>query len=65
MKFVVRKIVSYCLLLIGLGEDRSLIWVEGDAEALSFQDNSMDGYTIAFGIRNVTHIEKVLDEAYR
>ncbi|KAL4011014.1 hypothetical protein IC575_028056 [Cucumis melo] len=49
----------------GLGEEGSLIWVEGDAEALSFPDNSMDGYTIAFGIRNVTHIEKVLDEAYR
>ncbi|XP_011653548.1 2-methoxy-6-polyprenyl-1,4-benzoquinol methylase, mitochondrial isoform X3 [Cucumis sativus] len=49
----------------GLGEGGSLIWVEGDAEALSFPDNSMDGYTIAFGIRNVTHIEKVLDEAYR
>ncbi|XP_011008119.1 PREDICTED: 2-methoxy-6-polyprenyl-1,4-benzoquinol methylase, mitochondrial [Populus euphratica] len=49
----------------GLGEDKSLIWVEGDAEALSFEDNTMDGYTIAFGIRNVTHIEKVLAEAYR
>lgn len=49
----------------GFGEDKSLIWVEGDAEALSFQDGSMDGYTIAFGIRNVTHIEKALSEAYR
>ncbi|XP_065636806.1 2-methoxy-6-polyprenyl-1,4-benzoquinol methylase, mitochondrial isoform X2 [Quercus suber] len=49
----------------GLGEDKSLIWVEGDAEALKFKDNSLDGYTIAFGIRNVTHIEKVLAEAYR
>ncbi|KAL9376801.1 hypothetical protein Peur_030921 [Populus x canadensis] len=49
----------------GLGEDKSLIWLEGDAEALSFEDNTMDGYTIAFGIRNVTHIEKVLAEAYR
>lgn len=39
--------------------------MEGDAEALSFEDNSMDGYTIAFGIRNVTHIEKALSEAYR
>jgi 2-methoxy-6-polyprenyl-1,4-benzoquinol methylase len=39
--------------------------VEGDAEALNFKDNSMDGYTIAFGIRNVTHIERVLAEAYR
>ncbi|XP_042496948.1 2-methoxy-6-polyprenyl-1,4-benzoquinol methylase, mitochondrial [Macadamia integrifolia] len=49
----------------GLSEDCSLKWVEGDAEALSFQDGSMDGYTIAFGIRNVTHIEKALAEAYR
>lgn len=49
----------------GLGESQSLIWVEGDAEALSFGNDSMDGYTIAFGIRNVTHIEKALSEAYR
>ncbi|KAM7509567.1 hypothetical protein LguiA_020020 [Lonicera macranthoides] len=49
----------------GLGEDGSLIWVEGDAEALKFEDESMGGYTIAFGIRNVTHIEKVIAEAYR
>jgi len=49
----------------GLEDLRSLIWVEGDAEALCFEDASMDGYTIAFGIRNVTHIEKVLAEAYR
>ncbi|KAI3676306.1 hypothetical protein L1987_85912 [Smallanthus sonchifolius] len=39
--------------------------VEGDAEKLTFKDDSMDGYTIAFGIRNVTHIGKVLAEAYR
>ncbi|XP_058228583.1 2-methoxy-6-polyprenyl-1,4-benzoquinol methylase, mitochondrial-like isoform X1 [Rhododendron vialii] len=49
----------------GLEDLRSLRWVEGDAEALCFEDASMDGYTIAFGIRNVTHIEKVLAEAYR
>ncbi|KAM7267966.1 hypothetical protein ACFE04_010132 [Oxalis oulophora] len=49
----------------GLGQDKSLSWVEGDAEALNFEDSSMDGYTIAFGIRNVTHIEKALSEAYR
>ncbi|KAI3956519.1 hypothetical protein MKW92_048109 [Papaver armeniacum] len=41
-----------------LGENRSLVWVEGDADALKFGDGMMDGYTIAFGIRNVTHIEK-------
>ena len=49
----------------GLGEDKSLLWLEEDAEALHFGDNSMDGYTIAFGIRNVTHMEKALAEAYR
>ncbi|KAJ4709279.1 2-methoxy-6-polyprenyl-1,4-benzoquinol methylase, mitochondrial [Melia azedarach] len=49
----------------GLAGDKSLVWVEGDAEALCFEDRTMDGYTIAFGIRNVTHIEKALAEAYR
>ncbi|KAL5698111.1 2-methoxy-6-polyprenyl-1,4-benzoquinol methylase [Ranunculus cassubicifolius] len=49
----------------GYGNNDSLKWVEGDAEKLGFEDNSMDGYTIAFGIRNVTHIEKALAEAYR
>ncbi|OMO54437.1 UbiE/COQ5 methyltransferase [Corchorus olitorius] len=49
----------------GLGEDKSLLWLEEDAETLRFEDNSMDGYTIAFGIRNVTHMEKALAEAYR
>ncbi|KAI3956521.1 hypothetical protein MKW92_048111 [Papaver armeniacum] len=49
----------------GLGDNCSLVWVEGDAEALKFGDGTMDGYTIAFGIRNVTHIEKALSEAYR
>ncbi|KAK6152160.1 hypothetical protein DH2020_014795 [Rehmannia glutinosa] len=49
----------------GFGDNKSLVWVEGDAEALKFEDGSMDGYTIAFGIRNVTHIEKALAEAHR
>ncbi|KAL4328386.1 hypothetical protein S245_028487 [Arachis hypogaea] len=49
----------------GFAEDGSLVWVEGNAESLGFQNDSMDGYTIAFGIRNVTHIEKVLSEAHR
>ena len=37
----------------------------GNAEALEFPDMSFDSYTIAFGIRNVTHIDKALAEAYR
>jgi demethylmenaquinone methyltransferase / 2-methoxy-6-polyprenyl-1,4-benzoquinol methylase len=37
----------------------------GNAESLAFPDQSFDSYTIAFGIRNVTHIDKALIEAYR
>lgn len=33
----------------------------GDAEELPFDDGQFDIYTIAFGIRNVTHIEQVSD----
>lgn len=39
--------------------------VEGNAEALPFPDRSFDAYTIAFGIRNVTNIDKALAEAHR
>jgi len=38
---------------------------EGNAEALPFADKSFDAYAIAFGIRNVTHIDKALAEAMR
>jgi demethylmenaquinone methyltransferase / 2-methoxy-6-polyprenyl-1,4-benzoquinol methylase len=37
----------------------------GNAEALAFRDKSFDAYTIAFGIRNVTHVDQALAEAYR
>ncbi len=33
----------------------------GDAEELPFDDDQFDIYTIAFGIRNVTHIDQVTD----
>lgn len=42
---------GFCLL--------GLAWVLGDAEELPFDDDSFDVYTIAFGIRNVTHIDRV------
>lgn len=38
---------------------------QGNAEALPFPTGAFDAYTIAFGIRNVTHIEAALAEAYR
>jgi demethylmenaquinone methyltransferase/2-methoxy-6-polyprenyl-1,4-benzoquinol methylase len=40
-------------------------WVCGDAEALPIADRSVDLYTIGFGLRNVTHIERALAEARR
>lgn len=47
------------------GHDNRITCVEGNAETLPFADRSFDAYTIAFGIRNVTHIERALAEAYR
>jgi demethylmenaquinone methyltransferase / 2-methoxy-6-polyprenyl-1,4-benzoquinol methylase len=40
-------------------------WVCGDAEALPLADRSVEAYTIAFGLRNVTRIEAALAEARR
>jgi demethylmenaquinone methyltransferase/2-methoxy-6-polyprenyl-1,4-benzoquinol methylase len=42
-----------------------ITWLCGDAEDLPIETASRDSYTIAFGIRNVTHIDKALGEAYR
>ncbi len=47
-----------------IGTDR-LSWSRQNAEELSFPSKQFDAYTIAFGIRNVTHIDKALAEAYR
>jgi demethylmenaquinone methyltransferase/2-methoxy-6-polyprenyl-1,4-benzoquinol methylase len=58
--------------MLEVGVDRArargiegLIWAEENAEELSFPAKSFDGYTIAFGIRNVTHLAQALDEAHR
>jgi demethylmenaquinone methyltransferase/2-methoxy-6-polyprenyl-1,4-benzoquinol methylase len=40
-------------------------WIVGDAMALPFKKNTFDIYTISFGIRNVTKIDKALSEAFR
>jgi demethylmenaquinone methyltransferase/2-methoxy-6-polyprenyl-1,4-benzoquinol methylase len=58
--------------MLAVGIDRAqqrgidgLVWAEENAEGLSFAGRSFDGYTIAFGIRNVTHIDRALGEAHR
>jgi demethylmenaquinone methyltransferase/2-methoxy-6-polyprenyl-1,4-benzoquinol methylase len=50
---------------IDAGILRGIEWLCGDAEALPFADRSFDLYTIAFGLRNVTHIDRALAEARR
>jgi demethylmenaquinone methyltransferase / 2-methoxy-6-polyprenyl-1,4-benzoquinol methylase len=45
--------------------DDRVTFVEGNAETLAFPDRAFDGYTIAFGIRNVPRIDLALKEACR
>ena len=42
-----------------------LVWSRQNAEELTYPERTFDAYTIAFGIRNVTHIDKALAEAHR
>jgi len=59
--------------MLGVGADRAekkgyggrISFIECNAEALSLPDRSYDGYTIAFGIRNVPRIPLALKEAHR
>ncbi len=59
--------------MLGVGQDRAAKkglaenteFVEANAEELPFESNRFDAYTIAFGIRNVPHIDRALSEAYR
>ena len=47
------------------GRLEGLSYLVGNAESLPVPDKCFDAYTIAFGIRNVTHIDKALAEARR
>ncbi|MES2203915.1 MAG: bifunctional demethylmenaquinone methyltransferase/2-methoxy-6-polyprenyl-1,4-benzoquinol methylase UbiE, partial [Pseudomonadota bacterium] len=40
-------------------------YVQADAERLPFPDNTFDGITISFGLRNITNKENALAEMYR
>ncbi|MBI3453652.1 MAG: class I SAM-dependent methyltransferase [Rhodospirillales bacterium] len=59
--------------MLGVGRDRALdrgildgiAWMAGDAERLPVASASIDAYTIAFGLRNVTDIDAALAEARR
>jgi demethylmenaquinone methyltransferase/2-methoxy-6-polyprenyl-1,4-benzoquinol methylase len=45
--------------------DGRLDFVRGNAESLPFPDRSFEAYTVAFGMRNLTHLDKALTDAYR
>src|ERR1041385_9464939 len=58
--------------MLDVGKERAdrrgltgLSWKVENAEALTFADAGFDGYTIVFGIRNVTDIPAALREAHR
>lgn len=42
-----------------------LVFIQGDSEALDFEDNLFDVVTVSFGIRNFENLEKGLSEIYR
>ncbi|KAI8820136.1 ubiE/COQ5 methyltransferase family-domain-containing protein [Fimicolochytrium jonesii] len=51
---------------LGWDDPTRLTFTEGNAEHLShIPSSSIDVYTIAFGIRNCTHVDQVLAEAFR
>ena len=48
-----------------LKDYKNINWINAKAESLPVKDNVYDFYSISYGIRNVTDINKSLREAYR
>ena len=48
-----------------LASFKNIKWIKSRAEALPVDDNMFDFYSISYGIRNVSDINKTLKEAYR
>jgi demethylmenaquinone methyltransferase/2-methoxy-6-polyprenyl-1,4-benzoquinol methylase len=59
--------------MLSIGRDRAMDrgilhgieWVNGDAQRLPFADRTFDACTIAFGLRNLTHLDDALAEVRR
>ena len=47
------------------GYDDRITCVLGNAESLQFEDKTFDALTVAFGLRNVTHLSMALAEMHR
>ncbi len=50
---------------IDKGIIKGIVYVLGDAEKIPLQDESVDVYTCAYGLRNVGNLDNALKEAYR
>ena len=48
-----------------LKDYKNIKWIKAKAESLPVKDNVYDFYSISYGIRNVTDVNKTLKEAYR
>lgn len=59
--------------MLAIGRDRAIDrgilsgieWINGNAEALPFAERTFDAYTVAFGLRNATRLDRAVGEAYR
>lgn len=51
--------------LVKMGLDKQIQLLNGDSEAIFFEDNTFDAVTVAFGVRNFENLEKGLSEIYR
>ena len=57
--------LSLGMLKVGKKRHPEITFVAGDALALPFVDDSFDGVTISFGIRNVNNVQLALAEMFR
>jgi len=48
-----------------VGLEKTIEMVMGDSEALTYDDNSFDAVTVAFGVRNFENLELGLSELFR
>ena len=62
-------VIDYNAEMVAAGIKRGgapeIAWAVGDAQALPLRDGEADAYVISFGLRNVTDVQKALDEARR
>ena len=63
--------INHAMLRAGQPKIRALPWgervqlIQGDAEKITFPDNTFDAAMVGFGIRNVTHMERGFREMHR